>query len=146
MKSILIITFLFGLTATTFCQSNDYDSIYSNPDSFPEFPGGMDSLQYYLAHNLTYPEEAILYGLEGKCYVQFVIDTLGKVTNISIYRGVPDCLECDKEAVRVVRNMPDWKPGTSDGKVVNCTMQLPIQFDLVSRRELKKRKKSKQNE
>ena len=69
-------------------------------------------------------------GLQGKCYLQFVIETDGSVSNVRVTRGVPDCPECDKEAIRFMKNMPAWIPGTYNGKPVISTMNMYIKFTM----------------
>lgn len=95
-----------------------------------EFPGGMGALKKYLAENIKYPQTAQELGIGGRCYLQFVVSAKGNISNVEVKRGVPDCPECDKEAVRVVRNMPDWKPAKNGGKAVNCYFNLPVTFTI----------------
>lgn len=94
------------------------------------FPGGMSKLPPYLLDNLVYPQIAIELGLEGKCYTKFVVSKTGEISNVTVERGVPDCKECDKEAVRVIKGMPRWTPGKFNGRVVNSYFHLPIAFKL----------------
>jgi len=65
---------------------------------------------------------------QGKVYVSFIVEKDGRITNIEIQRGVSDDL--NKEAKRVVRNMPDWTPGESSGKRVRTKCSLPINFEI----------------
>jgi protein TonB len=103
---------------------------YQVVDEYAEFPGGMAALRKYLSENLVYPPTAIEKELEGKCYIRFVITAKGKITDISIARKVPNCPECDQEAIRLVAGMPDWKPGKVNGKPVDSIYNLPIMFAL----------------
>ena len=82
----------------------------------------------YLVKNIVYPQEARDFGLEGKCHLAFTVTAEGKITDVKVMRGVPDCPECDKEAVRVFRSMPDWIPATIDGVPVEAKLQLPVGF------------------
>ena len=95
-----------------------------------EFIGGTSALKLYLKTNLIYPPEAKSAGIEGKCYLKFVICEDGSITNVQVLKGVPDCPECDKDAVRVVKSMPNWKPGRINGKAVNSFYTLPVSFKL----------------
>ena len=95
-------------------------------DGAPKFPGG--NPQRYIAENLRYPAEAIEKGIEGKVYVQFVIDTAGKVTTPKVVRGIHPLL--DAEAIRLINEMPDWMPGQVNGKPVNGSFFLPVNFVL----------------
>ena len=102
--------------------------IYDVVTTPAEYPGGRDSLVAFLSSSIHYPEFAFNNGIGGKCYVKFVVSETGSISNVKIARGVPDCRECDEEAVRVVKLMPDWKPGEIDGKPVNQWYTLPILF------------------
>jgi len=82
---------------------------FFNPELMPEFLGGEAVLRNTIKENITYPEEAIKDSLQGKVYVTFVVTKTGKVENAKIARGIHPVL--DKEAIRVVSNLPDWKPG-----------------------------------
>lgn len=92
----------------------------------PEFPGGIDSLQAFLAKEIQYPQVARDYGITGTVLVEFVVEKDGQVTNAKV--KVPLFPECDKEAVRGVMSMPKWKPGKNMGKPVRCFYQVPVTF------------------
>lgn len=106
------------------------EEIFTYVDEPAEFPGGMAAMRKYLGDNINYPQTAKELGLEGKCYLQFVVSSSGNISNVEVKRGVPDCPECDKEAVRVVKGMPHWKPGKNGGKAVHSTFNLPVSFTL----------------
>jgi TonB family protein len=95
-------------------------------EEMPEFPGGMDSLQAFLAREIQYPQVAKDNGISGTVLVEFVVEEDGRVTNAVV--KVPLFPECDKEAWRAVMSMPKWKPGRNMGKPVRCYYQVPIQF------------------
>ena len=82
---------------------------FFNPELMPEFPGGERVLRDLIKNRINYPEEALKVSLEGKVYVSFTITKTGKVENPHIARGIHPLL--DKEAIRVVSLLPDWKPG-----------------------------------
>ena len=94
----------------------------------PEFPGGEAALQKYIASHVQYPEVARDNGLQGKVYVQFVINKRGEVENAIIARGIDAVL--DKEALRVIQSLPKWKPGVQRGKPVRVSYTVPINFKL----------------
>lgn len=104
--------------------------IYDIVDEPAEPDGGMAALKRYLAENIKYPQTAVEMGLEGKCYLQFVVSENGYISNVKVKKGVTDCPECDQEAIRVVKSMPRWKPGKINGKAVNSTFSLPVSFKL----------------
>lgn len=97
-------------------------------DEPAEYPGGRGAMLSYLSGNINYPQIAIELGLEGKCYLKFIVSKTGNISEVTVQRGVPDCKECDKEAVRVVKGMPDWKPGKIKGKPVDSYFNLPVAF------------------
>lgn len=82
---------------------------FFNPELMPEFPGGERVLRDLINNSINYPEEALKDSLEGKVYVSFTITKTGKVENPYIARGIHPLL--DKEAIRVISLLPDWKPG-----------------------------------
>ena len=97
-------------------------------EEYPEFPGGADSLQAFLAREIQYPPVAKNNGITGTVLVEFVVEKDGQVTNAKV--KVPLFPECDKEAVLVVMSMPKWKPGRNMGKPVRCWYQVPVTFRL----------------
>lgn len=106
------------------------EEVFMDVEESAEFPGGRAAMMKYLADNMKYPETAIQAGLEGKCYLRFIVGTDGRITDVKVTRGVPDCEECDNEAKRVVRSMPKWKPGKIGGKGVRSYFDLPVNFKL----------------
>lgn len=74
----------------------------------PSFPGGKDSLAKYLATHVHYPAPAAKKHITGTVTVSFTVDTLGKLTDIKVTK--PLSYSCDKEAVRVIKTMPKWRP------------------------------------
>ena len=102
--------------------------VYDVVDKMPEFPGGMTGLMQYLSKNIHYPAEAQTKGIQGRVTVAVIINTEGKAVNASIVRSVDPSL--DAEALRVASTMPDWIPGTKDGKPVNVKYTFPVTFRL----------------
>lgn len=94
----------------------------------PQFPGGESEMIQFIQQNVSYPEYAREMGEQGTVYVQFVVNTDGEVQNEKILKGVSASL--DKEALRVVRKMPNWNPGLQDGEPVRVRYQLPIKFKI----------------
>ena len=94
----------------------------------PEFPGGMDALMRYVAGQVRYPVICAEAGIQGTVYIAFVIDKTGKVTDVSLSRGVHTAL--DNEALRVISGMPDWKPGKQREKPVRVSFTIPVRFAL----------------
>lgn len=104
----------------------DDDAIFITPEQMPEFPGGETALFQFLRENVNYPTIASEMGIQGRVYVEFVIDKSGHVTNIKLLKGVDKHL--DNEALRVINLMPNWTPGYQGGKAVNVSYRLPINF------------------
>jgi len=99
-------------------------------EEMPEFPGGVVEMMKYIQKTILYPQMAKEAGLEGKCFLKFVIMPNGKIVNIEVLKGVPGCRECDKEAIKTLQKMPLWKPGKQNGKTVPVFFNLPINFEL----------------
>jgi protein TonB len=106
----------------------EQDSIYVKPDKMPQYRGGMDGLYRYLRENIRYPEKAAKKNIQGKVLVSFVVDKNGKIKQVKLVESVDKAL--DKEALRVVSNMPRWIPGEKEGKKVNVRFTLPVIFNL----------------
>lgn len=107
---------------------NQVEQIFTVYEEMPQFPGGDDSLYSYINKNLQFPEQAYINKVEGKVYVQFVVGVDGKVTEPKVLRGIG--YGCDKEAIRLLKNMPIWKPGMQNGKPVRVRFNLPVKFSL----------------
>jgi protein TonB len=95
-----------------------------------EFPGGHKGMMEFLQRNMKYPEIAIQAGIEGRVSVRFVVEKDGTIGNVNVQKGVPGCPECDKEAVRVIKMMPKWRPGKNGGKAVRSYYSMPVVFKL----------------
>ncbi len=110
------------------------DGVFFYTEDMPQFPGGEDALHKYINESIKYPEIALNNGIIGRVYVMFVIDESGAVTDVKLARGVDPAL--DKEAIRVISNMPKWKPGTNDGKNVKISYTVPVNFNIKSLRHI----------
>ena len=93
-----------------------------------EYPAGSIALKKYISTNINYPQEAVDFSVEGKVFIQFVVDIDGSITNIYVVRGVNQLM--DAECVRLLKKMPNWKPATLRGVKVKSTYNLPISFKL----------------
>ena len=108
--------------------AKDDNKLYDRAEVAPQFPGGTAALSQYLSRNVNYPPVAIETGVQGRVLVRFVVEKDGSISSASVARSVDPAL--DKEALRVVRSMPRWKPGTQGGKPVRVKHTLPIDFQL----------------
>lgn len=93
-------------------------------DCMPKFIGGMQALMEYLQENVLYPENAMKRGEEGRVIVEFIVHRDGSIVEPVVIRSVSK--ELDMEAVRVIHNMPKWKPATKNGIPVRVKYTLPI--------------------
>ena len=109
---------------TVVSQSNQ--NVFDQVEEMPEFPGGMPALIEFLQTNIKYPEDAIKQDVGGRVMVMFVVETDGSISNVRVARKVFPSL--DKEAVRVVKAMPKWKPGKEKGRPVRVNFTLPVVF------------------
>lgn len=109
-------------------EEEEEPEIFMVVEQMPEFPGGQRALFKYISENINYPPIAKENGIQGKVFIQFVVGKTGTITNVNVLRGVDPSL--DKEAVRVVKSMPKWKPGKQRGKPVFVRYQVPINFKL----------------
>lgn len=139
-----ILFFLTGPLLFSYAQNQTIKvQIFDKTEQMPEFPGGPDSLMAFLVKNLKYPESALNINLQGVVRVKFVTDEHGKVTRYKILRSdfttdekfkkVNDSFarrDLEKEALRVVALMPDWKPGYQNGKAVKVFFTLPVTYEL----------------
>ena len=94
----------------------------------PKFKGGEKAMYDFVYNNIYYNPLAIENDIQGKVYVKFVINTYGEVVNAKVVKGVDKLL--DREALKVVQNMPKWDPGFQNGELVNVSIVLPINFVL----------------
>ena len=94
----------------------------------PEFAGGQAALMKFLSENMKYPSVDIEMGNEGRVICTFVVEKDGSITDIKVIRGVSPTI--DKEAVRVISEMPNWKPGFQNGRIVRVKFTLPVHFKI----------------
>jgi protein TonB len=97
-------------------------------ENMPEFPGGDLELRKYINQNVQYPEIAKENGIQGRVFVQFVVNQKGEIEQVKVVRGVDPSL--DKEAIRVIQSLPKWKPGSQRGKPVRVSFTVPINYQL----------------
>lgn len=95
----------------------------------PQFPGGMSAMGSFIRRNYRYPREAQNSNIEGKVYVQFVVNADGRITDPRVIKGIGG--GCDEEALRLVSMMPNWVPGQQSGQPVASFHAIPITFRLL---------------
>ncbi|MBC8004090.1 MAG: energy transducer TonB [Verrucomicrobia bacterium] len=101
---------------------------YTIVEQMPEFPGGELALRKWIGANVKYPAIATENGVQGKVFVNFVVDKDGRISTVKVVRGVDSSL--DKEAIRVIKSMPKWIPGKQNGETVRVSYTIPVNFVL----------------
>lgn len=109
-------------------QEAEQNKVFDVVEQQPQFPGGMGALNQWLGSNIKYPAMAVENGIEGRVIVQFVVERDGSVSGVHVVRGVDPSL--DKEATRVVAQMPKWIPGKQNGSAVRVKYTVPVTFRL----------------
>lgn len=109
-------------------KSQKDEEIFTVVEEMPSFPGGKDAMFKFISTNIKYPESARKNGVHGRVFISYVVEKDGKINDVEIIRGFDK--ECDAEALRVVKMMPNWNPGKEKGKAVRTKFNLPIAFML----------------
>ncbi|MFY0607273.1 MAG: energy transducer TonB [Cyclobacteriaceae bacterium] len=109
-------------------EEEEVDEVFTIVEDQPEFPGGMAAFYKFVGDNMDYPSQARRMGIEGRVYVQFVVDKDGTVTEVKAVKGIG--AGCDEEAEKVLKMSPKFKPGKQRGRSVKVRMVLPIIFKL----------------
>ena len=127
-----------SLSMAQVTESMNDTLIANRPQQDPEYVGGYDALVDYITKNLegvsnpkkkkSVPQEDIFEG--GRVIVRFIIEKDGTVSHIVLEERLPKCEPCNREAVRIVQNMPKWKPALNDGRAVRTYVRLPIRFEV----------------
>ena len=102
--------------------------VFDVVEEMPSFPGGQGALMSYLASNIKYPVVAQENGVQGRVIVSFVVERDGSISDVRVARSVDPSL--DREAQRVVKSMPRWKPGKQNGSAVRVKYTVPVVFRL----------------
>ena len=148
MYKLFSFSFFLFLSNTAFSQVEKKAEIKNIIEINPEFPGGQNELFRFIGKNLRYPANSREKGNMGTIYVQYIIDSTGRVIKPVIkaqklYKlkrknifskiqtlQVDNDIDLAEECLRIVKLMPEWKPGTQDGKPVQVTYTLPIKFKI----------------
>lgn len=102
--------------------------VFDVVEEMPSFPGGQGALMSYLASTIKYPVVAQEDGVQGRVIVSFVVERDGSISDVRVARSVDPSL--DREAQRVVKSMPKWKPGKQNGSAVRVKYTVPVVFRL----------------
>lgn len=109
-------------------EKEDVDQIFSVVEETAEPKGGMPAFYKYVGEKIKYPAQARRMGVEGRVFVEFVVNRDGTIVDVRSIKGIG--AGCDEEAVRIVQSAPAWKPGKQRGKPVRQKMVIPIIFKL----------------
>lgn len=104
------------------------EQIFTIVEDQPTPKGGMAAFYNYVAKHMEYPAQARRMNVEGKVYVQFVVDKDGSLTDVKVLKGIG--AGCDKEAISIIKHAPKWNPGKQRGRPVKVRMVIPIVFQL----------------
>lgn len=104
------------------------DEIFTIVEESATPDGGMQAFYKFIRKKLKYPSQARRMGIEGRVFVEFIVDKDGTLTNVKAIKGIG--AGCDQEAVRVIKSHPKWAPGKQRGKAVKQKIVLPITFQL----------------
>jgi len=150
MKAIIyILLMIFCLNSFCYSQTVNEERIHRVSEISPNFPGGDAARLKYFRENFRYPQSAIDKRIQGTVFVTFVVETDGSITNAEIFRIEKDsasdqvrnihsyyrdiienCPDCEAEALRFVKEMPNWNPGRTQGNRVRTQFLMPIKFSL----------------
>lgn len=109
-------------------EEENVDEIFSVVEETAEPKGGMPAFYKYVGEKIKYPAQARRMGVEGRVFVEFVVNRDGSIVDVRAIKGIG--AGCDEEAVRIVQSAPSWKPGKQRGKPVRQKMVIPIIFKL----------------
>ncbi len=109
-------------------EKENVDEVFSVVEESAEPKGGMPAFYKYVGEKIKYPAQARRMGVEGRVFVQFVVNRDGSIVDVTAIKGIG--AGCDEEAVRIVQSAPPWKPGKQRGKPVRQKMVIPIIFKL----------------
>jgi TonB family protein len=141
MKKVLVFTIFICSSTLLFSQEDiDREEVFTIVEHMPKFPGGDTSMLnwvYEKIREIGFPENESRAEISGTCYVTFIIDKEGNVTNPKILRGVTYGPGYDKIALRVVKAMPKWTPGKQNGREISVQYTLPIAFRVLRPEEQK---------
>ena len=109
-------------------QSSSSNQVFTMVEKMPNFPGGQNALVSFLAKTIQYPKEAQEKGIQGQVICSFIVEKDGSLSDVTVIRGLDPVL--DKEALRVIGEMPKWIPGTQRGQAVRVKYTVPLAFRL----------------
>lgn len=112
-------------------EEEEVEEIFQIVEQAPVPVGGMGEFYKYVSENLDYPPRALRQNIQGRVFVQFVVNSTGQISDVKVIKGIGE--GCDEEAQSIIENAPDWVPGRQRGKPVKVMMVMPITFRLADR-------------
>ena len=126
--SVLLVALMSIFATQSVYAQQEENQVYPVTETKPQYPGGEAALMQYIASAIQYPTTAINANVQGRLVVQFIVEKDGSIGEAKVARSCHP--ELDKEALRVVKNLPKFIPGKHDGQDVRCMFALPINFKL----------------
>lgn len=130
---VLSVHFVWGQNVNSGSENSETGSINIitvQIEEHAQFPGGRTAMMKFISENFIYPSMKCDQQLDGKVVLKFVVEEDGLLTNIQVAKGMLGCPECDEEAIRVVKLMPNWIPAKVGEKIIRSKFILPIQICL----------------
>lgn len=120
------------INSKTFAQVaiDTTEEVIQNAEVMPQFNGGEEELYKFISTNLNYPTLAKENGIEGRIITRILVEKDGSITHAEIFRKLG--FGCDEEAIRLIKQMPNWSPGKVNGKPVRTFVTIPITFSLTN--------------
>ncbi len=123
MKKIIFL-FVLILSAPRLQAQEEYpEPLYVEEEAL--FNKGKGDLSEYILNNIRFPDSLIV---DGRVLAQFVVETNGSVSHIEIIESIQNCPACSQEVIRLISEMPPWKPGRFKGEAVRTRLRLPVKF------------------
>ena len=135
MKKLIFLLSLLaystGFSQITYTVETADSSDFELYESEAEFPGGQQEMFKFLSSELKYPQMAIENNISGLVHLKFLVEEDGSITDITILKGMTNCRECEQEAIRVIKLMPNWIPAKKGNENIRTYFVLPIRFSLI---------------
>lgn len=141
LKNLSLI-FCFSFFATSNAQAADLQNsklhlpdsfVYNQVDEQASYPGGIPELKKFIANTIILPELVKAGTVSGKVVLRLTISGKGEISNIVVQKGIENCKECEEEAIRVAKAMPNWNPAKVGNSTVRSTAIVPINFTVTSK-------------
>lgn len=132
---IILVLFLSCAGSALYAQADTTEKPYVLATQMPEFPnGGSEGMIEFIQNHLEYPMAEKQADIQGTILMQFIVEKDGSLSDIRAIKSVPGGENLEKEAARVIRLMPKWKPGMQDGKTVRVYKNVPFYFVLAPKK------------